>query len=252
VKWILGAVAAIVLCGPPAQGAGVPSLVAAPQKRVESADFRAVGHLVRVDPSGARTSDAVTIEGHWFPGVLRVLVEISSPASVRARILLDMRPDGQETIRIVHPGDKTPTPLPFAQWSDGPLGPGFSFEDFLEPEYFWPNQTPLAETRFGARDCDQLKSTPGTNDRTQYAEVRSWLDHRIGFPVYQEKTLKTSGTVKEFTYMGLRQTGGVWSASQIEVKVRGQAGSTLLVVERGSTRANLTAEDFSPARITRF
>lgn len=258
----VAALAAVLLCGFTAHGTDIQSLVAPPQQRIESADFRAVGHLVRVDAAGNRTSDEITIEGRWFPGVLRVLVEWASapktgPESmVRARIvthiLLEMRPEGQSSIRIARPGDKAAASLPFDKWSDGPLGPGFSYEDFLEPQWFWADQEALAPVKFGARNCDVLKSKPGPGDRTHYSEVKSWLDHGIGFPVYVEKTQKGSGAVKEFTYMGLRQTGGVWSASQMEARVRGEAGSTLLVVERGSTRANLTAADFDAAHMTHF
>ena len=93
------------------------------------------------------------------------------------------------------------------------LATGFSYEDFLEQQYFWPGQTAMEQTKFGARDCDVLKSTPGAADRTHYAEVKTWLDHSIGFPVYVEKTLKGTGAVKEFTYFGLRHDGGVWSAT---------------------------------------
>ena len=92
-----------------------------------------------------------------------------------------------------------------------------------------------------------MKSTPGAADRTHYAEVRTWLDPSIGFPVYVEKTVKETGVVKEFTYFGLRHNGGVWSAHQVEVKMRGQAGSTLLIIDRGSAKANLTLTEFSPA-----
>ena len=58
--------------------------------------------------------------------------------------------------------------------------------------------------------------------------------------------------MKEFTYFDLRQVGGVWSATQIEEKTRGQAGSTLLIINRGSPKANLTTVDFSPERMTHF
>ena len=163
-----------------------------------------------------------------------------------------MRPNGQNVIQIAHPGDRAPAILPFDKWSDGPLGPGFSYEDFLEQQYFWPGQTALEETKFGARDCDVLKSTPGAADRTHYAEIRTWLDRGIGFPVYVEKTLKGTGAVKEFTYFGLRHDGGVWSADQVEAKTRGQAGSTLLIINRGSAKANLGLGDFSPGQLTRF
>jgi hypothetical protein len=58
--------------------------------------------------------------------------------------------------------------------------------------------------------------------------------------------------VKQYTSFGLRHDGGVWSASQIEEKSDGQAGSTLLIINRGSPKANLTLGDFSPERLTRF
>jgi hypothetical protein len=206
----------------PAGAVDVRSVLAGPKERIESADYRISGHLVRVDASGART------------------------------ILLEMYSNGQNAIKIAHPGDKAPATLPFERWSDGPLGSGFSYEDFFEAQYFWPSQTVTEKTRFGARDCDMLKSAPGTMDRTHYAEVRTWLDHAIGFPVYVEKTMKGTGVVKEFTYFGLRHDQGVWSASQVEVKTRGQAGSTLLIIDHGSAKANLGADDFSSSRISRF
>ena len=88
--------------------------------------------------------------------------------------------------------------------------------------------------------------------RTHYAEVKTWIDPTIGFPVYAEKTLKDSGSVKEFTSYGVRQEEGHWFAHQVEVKTRGQAGSTLLIFDRGSAKAKLTAADFSPAALTHF
>jgi hypothetical protein len=245
---------AILILAPFAQAAdnksNTQAVLARPRQSLQSADFRATGHLVRVDPSGKRTSYAITLKAHWFPGVLRVLCEISSPTP--AHILLEMRPNGQDTIQVAHPGDKSPQALPFEQWTDGPLGSGFSYEDLLEPQYFWPSQAIVEQTKYGARDCDLLKSAPGPSDRTHYAEVRSWLDRSIGFPVYAEKTLKGTGKVKTFTYYGLRQNGGVWSASQVESKIRGQSGSTLLIIDRGTTKANLDLKAFSSEQLIHF
>jgi hypothetical protein len=251
-RFVSGALAVALLVVTAANATDANRVVATPRQRVQTADFRATGHLVRVDANGARTSYALSIKAHGFPGVLRVLVEIEAPAEARANILLEMRPHGPDAIRIAHPNDKAPAALPFEKWKDGPLGPGFSYEDFLEPQYFWPSQTIVEATRFGARDCDVLKSAPGAADPTHYAEVRSWLDHSIGFPVYVEKTLKGSGAVKEFTYIGLRQNDGVWSASQVEAKIRGRAGSILLIIDRGSAKANLGPRDFSIEQLTRF
>lgn len=250
-----------LLCATPSFGADVKTLLAAPRHRIETADYRASGHLVRVDANGSRLSFPITIKAHWFPGVLRVLLEFGSVSKAStdslasgrapAHILLEMRPNGKSVVQIAHPGDATAVTLPFERWSDGPLGAGFSYEDFLEAQYFWARQTALDKAKFGARDCDVVKSTPGVADRTHYAEATTWLDHDTGFPVYVEKILK-GGTLKEFTYFGLRQNGGVWSAHQVEAKIRGQAGSTLLIIDRGTPKANLSVKDFSSAQLTHF
>jgi hypothetical protein len=258
---LAGTILATMLLPMAAKAADAHTVLAAPRQRIETADYRASGHLVRVDANGNRISFPITIKAHWFPGVLRVLLEFGSASKTDTdssvsthfpvHILLEMRPGGRNTILIAHPGDQSPAALPFDKWSDGPLGTGFSYEDFLEAQYFWADQTALNEAKFGARDCDVVKSTPGATDKTHYAEVTSWLDHGIGFPVYVEKTLK-GGTVKEFTYFGLRQEGGVWSARQVEAKIRGHAGSTLLIIDRGAPKANLSLKDFTPAQLTHF
>ncbi|MGA9063043.1 MAG: outer membrane lipoprotein-sorting protein [Terracidiphilus sp.] len=239
-----------------AQAANVSDLLATARKQIETADFRATGHLVSVDAAGGRVSFPVAVKAHWFPGVLRVWVEIGQPPSthrdMREHILLEMRPNGDNTIRIADPGDAAAHALPFEKWNAHRLGPGFNYEDFLEQQYFWPGQTVQGKARFGARDCDVVRSTPGPNDRTHYSEVKSWIDPTIGFAVYSEKTLKETGVVKEFTSYGLRREQGQWSAHQIQVQTRGQAGSTLLIFDRGSARANLSAADFNPGQLTRF
>ncbi|MGA3161633.1 MAG: outer membrane lipoprotein-sorting protein [Terracidiphilus sp.] len=259
---VAGAVLAATMLLPLAtQAADAPSALEASRHRMQTADYNASGHLIRVEANGARKSYPITIKAHWFPGVLRVHVEISNapktgPDSlvvVRTitRVLLEMRPGDKNTILIAQTGDKQALPLPFDKWSEGLMGTAFSYEDFLEAHSFWEEQTLLGEKKFGARDCDVVKSTPGAVDKTHYAEVTSWLDHGNGFPVYVEKTLK-DGAVKEFTSFGIRQEGGVWSAHQIEAKIRGQAGSSLLIIDRGTPRANLSLKDFSPAQMTQF
>lgn len=244
-----------------AQAADARTLLAAPRQRIESADYRASGHLIRVQANGSRISYPVTIKAHWFPGVLRVLVEIGAASkagadsslntTVPVHILLEMRPNGPNMVTIAHPGVANPVILPFDKWSEGVLGTNFSYEDFLEAHYFWPEQAVQDEKKFGARECDVVKSRPGASDKSHYADVTTWLDHNIGFPVYVEKTLK-GGMVKEFTYFGLRQEGGVWSAHQIEAKTRGQADSTLMIIDRGTPKAKLGLKDFSSAQLTHF
>jgi hypothetical protein len=239
-----------------AQTANVNDLFATARKQIENADFRVTGHLVAIDASGARVNYPVTIKTHWFPGMLRMFVDLGQPSSthtdLREHILLEMVSGGVSTIQIAHPGEASAHILPFEKWSTHPLGPGFNYEDLLEQQYFWPGQTSEGQAKFGARDCDVIKSTPGPADRTHYAQVKTWIDPSIGFPVYVEKTVKETGAVKEFTSYGVRQEEGHWFAHQIEVTTRGQQGSTLLIFERGSAKAKLTVADFSPASLTRF
>ncbi len=138
------------------------------------ADFSASGYLIWVQASGARLSYPININARWFPCVLLSKAQLanghsqssSSAAGERTPLhaLIEMHPGGENEIWIAHPGDKSASVLPFGKWSDGPVGSAFSYEDFLEDEIFWPGQTFLEKTKFGARDCDIIKSTPGAAD----------------------------------------------------------------------------------------
>ncbi len=234
-----------------ARGADARAVLAASRQRIESADYRIAGHIVRIDANGHRTNFSVNVKAHWFPGVLRVLLDVTSPPPQRLRVLMELRPNGNVQMKIAHPGDKEFANLPFGQWASGPFGPAFSYEDLLDAQFYWPNQTSEL-AKYGARDCDQLTSAPGTEDRTRYAKVRTWLDHTISFPVHEEKTMNGSGALEEINFIGLRHVGGVWSASQIESKLRGQEGSTLFLLQFGTPKANLKATDFSAESLLKF
>jgi Outer membrane lipoprotein-sorting protein len=243
-----------------AHAADVQAVLAQVRNYIEASDYRATGQLVRVDADGNRISYALSVKALWFAGALHTLVDIVPPRGAaerarqdaRVRILLEMRPDGRDTIRVFRPHQSVPALPPFDTWDESLWGGAFSYEDLLEQQYFWPGQTILRSATFGAHHCDVLKSTPGPSDRTHYSEVETWLDRAIDYPVYAEKMMKQSGIVKEFTYYGLRQSSGVWTATQIEAKIRGRAGSTLLIIKRGSAKAHLSVNDFESEQISHF
>jgi len=124
------------------------------------------------------------------------------------------------------------------------LGTDFSYEDMVESYFFWKHQELLAPEKYGARDCFVLKSMSDSQDRTYYESVTSWIDRAILFPVHVVKTPRGKGPQKEFIYYGLRQVGGAWSASQVEASLKGKPGSSILVIEGGSGKANLGRKDF--------
>jgi len=214
------------------------------RQRIEKLDYRMSGRLTRLEANGKRTNYKFVAKGHWFPDGLRLLCEISGPGSEKTRLLLHMSAAGQVTIEAVLPGQKTASVLPFEHWNDPLVGTDFSYEDMVENQFFWKDQEPLPSEKYGARDCLVLKSKPGSQDRTYYDSVTTWVDRGILFPVHVVKTLRGTGQQKEFIYYGLRQIGGLWSATQVEAKLPGKPGSSILVVEGGSGKAHLARKDF--------
>jgi hypothetical protein len=225
-------------------GPGATPLAEARQN-TQTADFRVTGRLVNVAADGTRINYKISIKGHWFPDGLRMLYEISSPAEARVQLLLHMLPNGSTSIEVVHPGKPTPTVLTTEDRHDRLLGTAFSYEDLVDGQLFWKSQTVQDSVKCGARDCFVLKSVPGPEDHSQYDSVTSWIDNKIFYPIHVVKTVRSTGEQRDFLYEGLRQSGGVWSANQIEVKVVGKPGSTLLIIERGSAKAKLTRKDFA-------
>jgi Outer membrane lipoprotein-sorting protein len=213
--------------------------------RIEKLDYRVSGRLTRVEADGKRTSYKFVAKAHWFPDGLSVLCEISGPNSEKTSLLLHMGVNGHVTIQALLPGQKAATDLPFEHWNDPLVGTDFSYEDMVESYFFWKNQAALTPEKYGARDCFVLKSTSGPQDRTYYDSVTSWIDRTILFPVHVVKTLRGTGQQKEFIYYALRQVGGVWSATQVEAKVQGKPGSSILAIEFGSGKANLGRKDFT-------
>jgi hypothetical protein len=214
------------------------------RQRIETLDYRMTGRLTRLEGDGKRTSHKFVAKARWFPDGLRLLCEISGPGSDKTTLLLHMSANGHVTIEAVLPGEKAASVLPFEHWNDPLVGTDFSYEDMVENQFFWKNQELLVPEKYGARDCFVLKSTPGSQDRTYFDSVTSWIDRGILFPVHVVKTLHGTGQQKEFIYYGLRQVGGAWSATQVETKLQGKPGSSILVIEGGSPNAHLSRKDF--------
>jgi Outer membrane lipoprotein-sorting protein len=214
------------------------------RQRIEKLDYRMTGRLTHVEGNGKRTNYKFVAKAHWFPDGLHLLCEISGPGSQKTSLLLHMSETGHVTIEAVLPGEKTASTLPFERWNDPLVGTDFSYEDMVENQFFWKNQEVLPPEKYGTRDCLVLKSKPGSQDRTYYDSVTSWIDRSILHPVHVVKTLRGTGQQKEFIYYGLRQVGGVWSATQVQAKLQGKPGSSMLVIEGGSGKAKLGPKDF--------
>jgi Outer membrane lipoprotein-sorting protein len=214
------------------------------RQRIEKLDYRVTGRLTRVEGDGKRTNYKLAAKARWFPDGLRVLSEVTAPGGEKTILLVHMSDSGHVTIEAQLPGEKAPTVLPFEHWNDSLVGTDFSYEDMVESQFFWKHQELLAPEKYGARDCFVLKSTSGAQDRSHYDSVTAWIDRKIMFPVHVVKTQHEPGPQKDFVYYGLREVGGEWSASQVEAKQQGKPGSSIMVIERGTGKANLARKDF--------
>ena len=226
-------------------------LVQQARARRDATDFRAGGRLVRITESGERKNYQISMRAHSFGDVVKVFCEVTAPPAARVRLLMESGAAGRTAVRAGHAGDAAPKELGSATWGDPLLDSDLTYEDLMENQFLWQKQTLVKEEKYGARDCDVVRSEPAAVDRSHYSAVTSWLDRLVHYPVKVEKVVKATGQVKEFIYFGLRESKGIWSASQIEVKTAAKSGSTLLIITRGAGKARLTAADFDPALLTK-
>lgn len=216
---------------PPGEAA---ELAAKVQRIRQTANFRASGRLVRVDGQNRRTAYPIAMRATASGGSTSLEYEVTGPEPARMKITIDSRRTGPPNVRTSQHGEKTLKDLPFANWRDAILDSDLTYEDLLDDQLRWTRQSLGPAAQYGARQCRVLKSEPVAADHSQYSLVTTWLDEKILHPVKLEKVVRGSGVVKEFLYYGLRKSGGLWSASQIEVHTRGKAGATFLIITRGS------------------
>jgi hypothetical protein len=227
----------------PSSSASLAAILSSARARIEGIDVRASGRLVQVTADGKRISAAIAIDAHWFPDGLRMMVSTHSAANKDVRFSLTTDPHGGTSIVLLRPGQPPSVQLQPERWVDDLPGSIFSPEDFTEAQFLMTKQTLLPAQKYGARDCFVLKSEPGAGVRSLYRSTTTWIDQKTGAPVHVER-LGRDGKQKDFVYYDLRQTEGVWAARQVEAKLHGSPGSSLLILERGSARAHLQRRDF--------
>jgi len=227
---------------PPA--GSLKAVLASARARVEKSDVHATGRLIMVAANGARINNTLALASHSFPDGLETLITVTTPEHKTERYLLTQNESGHTSIQALLPGDKTPARLSPERWGNGVAETLFYPEDFADGQFFWTKQTVLPPTKYGARDCFVLRSEPGPAQPSIYAQVTTWMDQKTGAPVYVEATPKNGGPTKQFVFYDLEQIGGLWLSRQVEAKLQGKPGSTILLIDHGSPHAHLTHKDF--------
>ena len=231
------------------QGISIAKVLENVRRQQHAADFRAEGRLVRVAEQGLRTAYRFTCKGKFFAATFKCLWQITDPASASVRLLIEAPDGGQPRIRVAATDSKINELKP-DQWGDSFLDSGLAYEDLVERQFSWREQILVKEDKYGARTCFVVQSQPGPGEHSIYSLVTSWVDRDTYVPVYVEKTLRKSGIKKQFLYYGIQQSKGTWGARQVEVRVEGSSVRTLLIVTRGSGKANLSRSDFDPGVLT--
>jgi hypothetical protein len=228
----------------PSSTESLKSVLTAARARVEKTDVKVSGRLVEVAADGSRKNSFIGIKARWLANGLHMIVEISSPANAALRYSLTIDPGGRAVIETVEPSKELPVRVPLERWGDGLLGSKFSYEDLSDGQFLWSKQTLLPAARYGGRVCSVLQSEPGPGERSHYTSVTTWLDQKTGAPVHVKRVANGMGPTKELIMYDLRQTDGIWAARQIEAKLEGGTGSSLLILEHGSVHAHLQRKDF--------
>jgi len=211
---------------------------------VEKSDVRASGRLVAIAANGTRNNNTLTLASHSFPDGLRTLVTVTTPDHTTTRYLLTQNSEGHTIIETAAKSG-APARVPAERWSEEVAGTLFYPEDFADGQFFWTKQTLLPPAKYGARECFVLKSEPGPGQPTVYASVTTWIDQKTGAPVYVEAAPKSGGATKQFVFYGIQQIGGIWLSRQIEAKVAGKPGSSMMLIDHGSDHAHLQRKDFN-------
>jgi hypothetical protein len=231
--------------GPAAPAGSLKTILAAARGRLEKSDVRATGRLVAIAANGTRTNNTLALASHSFPDGLRTMVTITTPDHKTTRYLLLQDASGHTTIEAFRKGDPAPVKLPPDHWNEAVAGTAFYPEDFADGQFFWSKQTVLPPQKYGARDCFVLKSEPGPGQPSIYASVTTWIDQKTGAPVYVEAVPKNGDPQKQFVFYGIEQIGGAWLSRQVEAKIAGKPGSSMMLLEHGSPHAHLQRKDFN-------
>lgn len=243
---------------PPARAQSLPlsEILKRARAQRDTIDFRAAGRLVHVNAKKESRSFGVSLTVHAFPERTKLLLEVTSPKPSRIRVLVETASNPASSawpgkVMQARPGDPGPRTLDPARWGDTLLDTGFSYEDLLDNALLWKGQTLVNEAApCGARRCYEIRSEPDPQDQSRYLRVSTFLDRDTFFPVRVEKLFRVSRATRIVTYTAAKQPPGVWPVSQIEVKTRGRAGASFLILTHAE-KANLGDEAFDPSLLTK-
>ena len=175
-----------------------------------------------------------------------LLWSVTDPPEARTRILVESPIAGLPTVWLVSGARGAAAVLPVERWDKAILGSHLTVEDLLDDYLTWPKQFVTGEETVLEKMCYVLRSEAAEGHASPYRSVTTWVDEATLVPLRIVKEPRGPGAPKEILCRGVRQSGGHWAASTIEVRIRGAAGSTRIVFTGGSENARVKDSEVDP------
>ncbi len=209
--------------------------------------IRARGRLAYIDPGQRQRVYHISVVQKPLASSVRLLWSVTDPPAARLRILVES-PLHRRPVVWFAPAGRDAVVLPPERWSEPILATHLTIEDLLDDYFSWPTQAVTAEELAGGRLCYVLRSEPGSR-ASSLVSVVSWLDQTTLLPLRIRKLPRGHGPVKEIVCRGLKRRGGLWAASQLELRAAGSPAKTRIVFTSGSQTARIPASEVDPKAI---
>ncbi len=206
--------------------------------------IRARGRLTYTDAGQRHRVYHIYVVQKPLASAVRLLWSVTDPSDARLRVLVESSLHRRPVVWFT-PAGRDAVVLPPERWSEPILATDLTIEDLLDDYLSWPIQAVTAEEPAGGRMCYVLRSEPGGRV-SALASVVSWLDQATLLPLRIRKLPRGHGPVKEIVCRGLKRRGGLWAASQIELRSVGSPAKTRIVFTSGSQNARIPAAEVDP------
>jgi hypothetical protein len=207
---------------------------------------RARGRLVVTDARNRQRVFQILVLQKPLARSLNLLWQVTAPPEALTRILVESPFEGRPTLWLASGANGTPAVLPAQRWADPILGSQLAFEDLVDDHLAWPEQAVTGEEAVSGKMCFVLRSAPAAGRSPAYGSVTTWVDEATLLPLRTVKQPRGSGAPKEIVCRGARQSAQRWTASTIEVRIRGGEENTRVVFTAGSARARVTDREVDP------
>lgn len=225
----------------PAELPQAGALIARILKLRRGSAVRAHGRLVVTDAHNRQRVFQILVLQRPLARSLNLLWRVTEPPEAVTRILVEAPFEGRPTLWLAAGANGKPAVLPPEKWADAILGSQLAFEDLVDDHLGWPEQTVTGEEAVSGKLCYVLRSAAAGRP-----PVTTWLDEATLLPLRTVKQPRGSGAAKEIVCRGVRQSAGQWTASTIEVRIRGTEGSTRIVFTGGSEHARVADREVDP------